>query len=187
VVFVTDVRRLREMKFIEQAPKTASLTFDERGTRYEMEEPDDEAVRAAITQFRQIYTPSEPHSFNRTMKLLKRTIHECDGPDREEALALFDGHIDAAKEALGTVGIGISFERPDGVEDMTPERIIDAYMHGHYLHGGNKLTELAKQLDALQPWPRYTLYSVMYALTAVYWNAANATDIVLNTPELLDA
>jgi hypothetical protein len=46
---------------------------------------------------------------------------------------------------------------------------------------------LARRLDDLQPWPRYTLYSVMLVLRNVYWNAANAVDRVLATPELLDA
>jgi hypothetical protein len=175
------------MRFFEQVPRKASITFDERGLRSEMDEPDDEAVRAAITQFRQIYDHDEPNSFHKAMNLLKRSAHEHDGAQRDEVIALLDGHLDAGQVAMGAgVGIGIVFEHPEGQQQMDSRRIINAYFHGHYLHSGNPKTELARRLDDLQPLPRYTLYNVMLLLRNVYSNAANAVDRVLEAPEILD-
>ncbi len=153
-----------------------------------MDEPDDEAVRAAVTQFRQIYAHDEPHSFRKAMNLLKRSAHEHDGKQRTEAIALFEGHIEAERQALRAgIGVGIVFEHPEGQQSIDPRAIIDAYFHGLYLHSGNPKSELAHRLDELQPFARYTLYSVMLVLRNVYWNAANAVDRVLAASELLDA
>src|SRR5690349_17981864 len=79
--FVESVRRLGAMRFFEEVPQQATQKFDNNGMSSEMDEPDDEAVRAAITQFRQIYDHKEPNSFQRAMKVLKRSAHELNGPD----------------------------------------------------------------------------------------------------------
>jgi hypothetical protein len=54
-------------------------------------------------------------------------------------------------------------------------------------HSGNPKSELAMTLDELQPWPRYTLYTVILRGRNVYWSAANVADRVLRVPELLNA
>jgi hypothetical protein len=174
------------MRFFKEVPQTATQHIGGKGMASEMEDPDDEAVRAAITQFRQIYSPNEPHSFNSAMKILKRSAYERDGADTAEVIALLDGHLQAAREAVnGGIGVGIVFESPAGNEDVGPREIIDAYFHGHYLHSGNPKSDLAKRLDGLEPWPRYTLYTVMLRLHNVYWQAANAADRPLRIPELV--
>ena len=185
--FSTGTRRLADMSFFGQVPKKAVFGWDvERGETREMDEPSDEAVRAAITQFRQLYSPREPHSLNRVLNLLGRSIHERDGDRRDEALALIDLHRSNAREVMRPT-IGITFERPSGSEEISTEKIIDAYVHGHYLHSGNDKSKLARELDDLQPFPRFTLYSVMLGLRNVYWVAANGVDRVLATPALLNA
>jgi hypothetical protein len=63
--FSDGVRRLAAMSFFEKVPTTASMTFDTEGLRSTMEEPDDEAVTAAIARFRNLYNSSEPHSFSK--------------------------------------------------------------------------------------------------------------------------
>jgi len=158
------------------------------GWESEMEEPDDEALRAAITQFRHLYDHKEPHGFQKAMKLLKQSAHECGGPERDAAIELLDGHLEAERKAIKKASVmGIVFERPSGSDPVDPRRIIDAYFHGYYLHSGNKKSALAKELDRLQPWPRYTLYNAMHFASGVYWNAANAAERVLDAPELLDS
>ena len=67
------------------------------------------------------------------------------------------------------------------------ESLACAYFHGKYLHSGNPKSELARQLDELQPFPQMTLYSVMLKLRNVYWVAANVVDRILAAPDLLDA
>ena len=184
--FVDDVRHLGGMRFFKEVPQSAAQFFGAEGMTGMMEEPDDEAVRAAITRFRQIYNHIEPHSFDRAMKVLKRSVHDLGGPDTEAAFALLDGHLEAAREAVKRgVGMGIEFETPEGQESISNREIIDAYFHGHYLHSGNKKSELAKRLDALQPWPKYTLYTIMLRLHNVYWQAANAAERPLSHPSLL--
>jgi hypothetical protein len=186
--FVENVRRLALMRFFEEVPQQATQTIGANGLGSEMEEPDDEAVRSAITQFRQIYSHGEPHSFNKAINTLKKSAHGHGGPHRDEAIELLDGHLQAGKAALkGGIGLGIVFETPDGQRPIDPETILDAYFHGYYLHSGNEKSDLTRRLDELQPWPRYTLYTVMLQLRNVYWMAANAVDRVLVVPELLDA
>ena len=174
------------MSLFEQVPHSMSMTFEHGALRWEMQEPDDEAVRAAITQFRQLYSHNEPHSFRRAINTLKRSVHERGGPLRDAALRDLDGHLASERSALGAVGIGIVFEHEDNREEVNARTILDAYFHGHYLHSGNEKTDLARRLDELQPVPRYTLYSTMLLLRNVYWNAANAAEQVLGVPALLD-
>ncbi len=186
--FVENVRRLGGMRFFDEVPTTATQRMKPDGWESEMNEPDDEALRAAITQFRHIYNHNEPHSFQKAMKLLKRGAHELGGPDRDAAIDQLDGHLEAECNAIRRASVmGIVFERPSGSETIDTRAIIDAYFHGYYLHSGNEKSALAKDLDQLQPWPRYTMYNAIHFSSGVYWNAANAAQRVLDVPELLDA
>lgn len=186
--FVVNVRQLGQMRFLKEVPQSATMRFDHGAFESKMEEPDEEALRAAITVFRHIYSHTEAHSFKKSMNLLKRNAHEHAGTERDEAIALLDGHLESEREAIQSgVGMGIVFERPEGADNITTERIIDAYFHGYYLHSGTEKSKLVKELEDLEPWPKYTMYTVMLALHNVYWRAANAVDLVLADPDLLDA
>lgn len=180
--FVGNVRSLGKMRFFDQVPKSASISYDDASSRAEMIEPEDEAVRAAITLFRQIYTSAEPASAAAALKILKRRIRGRSGPYQAEALEAIKELRSWLNQILERgIGLGIVFERPTGPDPITPRRILDAYFHGHYLHSGNKTT-LARELDQLQPWPRYTFYSVMWKLTRAYWVIANVAELALQTP-----
>jgi hypothetical protein len=186
--FVENVRRLGGMRFFDEVPTSATQRMNVSGWESEMEEPDDEALRAAITQFRHIYDHKEPHSFQKAVKLLKRSAHDRGGPERDAAIKLLEGHLEAERKAISRASVmGIVFERPSGSDPVDTRRIIDAYFHGYYLHSGNEKSALAKDLDGLQPWPRYTMYNAMHFASGVYWNAANATQRVLDVSELLDS
>jgi hypothetical protein len=184
--FVGNVRSLGKMRFFDQVPKTASVTYDSAGARPEMVEPEDEAVRAAITLFRQIYTSTEPASAAAALKILKRRIRGRPGPHQTEALAAVKELRSWLHEILEHgIGLGIVFERPSGSDPITPRRILDAYFHGHYLHSGNK-TRSARELDQLQPWARYTFCSVLWKLTHAYWVIANVAELALQTPAVTE-
>ena len=186
--FVGSVRRLGQMRFFEEARKSASHRMKSGGRENVMEEPDDEALRAAITQFRHLYDHKEPHSFQNAMKLLKRSAHERGGAERDAAIELLDGHLEAERKAINEAGVmGIAFERPSGRDPIDTRRIIDAYFHGYYLHSGNEKTALAEKLDYLQPWPRYAMYNAMRLAGGVYRDAAGTVQHVLDVPELLDS
>lgn len=185
--FALDARRLGEMQFFKQVPSNASMIFDETGMSSTMTKPDDEALRAAITQFRQIYSRDEPHSFDKTIKLLKRSTHERNGPLRDAAMTQLDRFIEAERYALAGIGMGIVFDNGITQRSINPRTILDAYFHGVYLHSGNDKSELARQLDDLEPWGRFTFYTVMLGLRNVYWMTANVVDRVLRIDTLLDA
>jgi hypothetical protein len=186
--YVASVRRLGRMRFFEQLPKTASQHWDDEGIRGEMQEPDDEAVQAAIGAFRPIYKRNEPQSAGAILKLLKRSVRARDGAKRKDALEAIASLAEWQQHELKAgIGLGIRFEYPTREEQVDPAKILDAYFHGQYLHNANDKTQLARRLDELDPWPRYTLYTVMGRLTRVYWVIANVVDLILNDPELVDA
>jgi len=185
--YVTDARRLGDMSLFKQTPKKATFSWSrETGASTEMEEPSDESVRAALTIFRQLYSPSEPHSFRRIINLLKRSVHEHDGPRRQEALEFLD-YYPAEHSRRMEPGVGLSFDRPTESENIDVETIIDAYLHGYYFHGSNQKSDLARQLDEVDPFPRFTLYTTVHYLAGLYWMAANTIDCILKVPSLLDS
>ena len=188
--FHDGARRLGGMKFFEEVPAKVTISFDrDVGLDSQMAEPDDEALRAALTQFRQLYKPNEPHSFHQAIALLKRSVHEKDGPRRDEAIAALDEFNEAKRVAMSGAGAEIVFKDATTGEQrkMTSERIIEAYLHGQYLHSGNAKCDIARDLDNIPGLSRFTFYTVMLALRNLYWCAANAVDRVLAVPALLDA
>jgi hypothetical protein len=133
--FVENVRNLGKMSFFEQVPKSASITYDESGTRSEMEEPNDEAVRAAITAFRQIYTKTEPTSAAVALNILERSIRARKGAQQAHARAAIKELRHWLTEIVDRgIGLGIVFERPGGSDPVPPLKILDTYFHGRYLH-----------------------------------------------------
>jgi hypothetical protein len=184
MTFVADVRRLGKMRFFDQVPTSASLNWGAEGARATMDEPDDEAVRAAVSAFRQIYASDEPTSVARTLSILKRSVRARGGADRDDALeAIRDLKMWLTEILDHGIGMGITFDDGQHQDRVDARRILDTYFHGKYLHSGNAKTALARRLDDLEPWPRYTLYSVMWKLTRAYWIIASVAELALLTPE----
>jgi hypothetical protein len=181
--YVANVRDLGTMRFYEQIPRNASFTWDGKGAHVDMAEPDPQDLRAAVAAFRQIYTHTEPTSAVRVLNILKRSIRGRNAPRRDEALAALKELREWPGEILDRgIGLGIAFDNGKTAQGIDPRKILDAYFHGQYIHSGNQKTKLAKQLDDLQPWPRYTLYTVMGQLTQAYWVIANVAELALKTP-----
>jgi hypothetical protein len=186
--FVASVRRLGRMRFFDQVPTTASQHWDGAGIRGEMKEPDDEAVQAAIGAFRPIYKASEPQSAAAILNILKRSVRARAGDRRDDSLEEIASLRKWQQDELKAgIGLGITFEYPTHQHRVDPAAILDAYFHGQYLHYANDKSQLASRLDGLDPWPRYTLYTVMGKLTRVYWVIANVVELILKEPDLLDA
>jgi hypothetical protein len=187
--FAEGARRLGRMRFWEEVPAQASISFDATtGLEETMTEPSDEALRAAITEFRQLYSPNEPHSFSKVIALLKRSAHECNGTQKAAALEALDEFIAAQRRAMAGIGMGIVLENATSGarSDIDPAKVIDAYLHGHYLHSGNAKSNLARELDEIRVIARLTFYSVMLNLRNLYWMTANVIDRVLAVAALLD-
>jgi hypothetical protein len=187
--FVASMRTVAGMRFFSQVPSKASFSFEEgKGAWSEMDEPDEQDLRAAITELRKVYTHNEPYSFKKAFALLKRSVHEHGGPLRDETMEALDGHLEAEKRVMREgVGMGFVVESGNERRDVKPREILDAYFHGKYLHEGNELSVLVEQLDSLDPFARYTFFQLMLALRNVFWAAANVVDRVLRHPDLVDA
>jgi hypothetical protein len=174
--FIDEARRLGNMQLFKETPTKASFGFSvEEGETTSMDEPNEEAVRAAITVLRQLYKHNEPHSFRNTIKLLKQNVCEHDGPHRDAALTELDAYFVGEKQALAGIGMAFVIENPKGERKQIDTRtMLDAYFHGKYLHGGNEKAKLAAILDDLAPFAQLTFYSVMLKLSNLYWGTANA-------------
>ncbi|HEX3804789.1 MAG TPA: hypothetical protein VHV75_18335 [Solirubrobacteraceae bacterium] len=184
MTFVADVRRLGKMRFFDQVPRSASLNWGAEGPQATMDEPDDEAVRAVVSAFRQIYASDEPTSAARTLSILKRSVRARSGADQADALEAIRDLKMWLNEILDYgIGMGISFDDGQHQDRVDAKRILDTYFHGKYLHSGNAKAALARRLDNLEPWPRYTLYRVMWKLARAYWIIANVAEFALLTPE----
>lgn len=174
------------MRFFKQVPRSFTL-FAVGDEQPAMDEPDKQDTRAAITLFRQIYTPSEPTSSAVVLNLLKRSAHEHDGPLRDAAITELKDLQAWSQETLDRgIGIGIVFDHGHAQERVSPEEILDAYFHGLYLHSGNDLRTTVERLEGIDPVPAFTLYNVMWDLCRVYYVVANVVDRVLGEPDLLD-
>lgn len=175
------------MRFFKQVPTNASIKWDENGLRGEMEEPDDESIRAAVTAFRQIYNPQEPTSVKRVMDVLSQSAHEHNGPRRDETIMAVRELRKCTRDAVSRgIGMGIVFDSGTSQRSVDPAAIVDAYFHGRYLHSGNELADEVRRLDDIGPWARFTLYHVMFESTRSYCVVANIVDRILEVPELLD-
>jgi len=172
------------MEFFKKVPSSFNVAPD---AEVSMTEPTDEEVRAAVTLFRQIYTSTEATSAASVLKLLRRSARERDGHLSDAAIKdLRDlGRWTNEILAKGT-GMGIVFDHHDRQEAVRPAEILNAYFHGHYLHSGNDLSELAERLDEVGV-PRFTFYNVMRDMTRAYSVIANGIDRILAVEDLLDA
>lgn len=186
--YVEDVRLLGSMSFFEQAPTTIRLSVGEdQVLRSEFDAPGDEAVRAAVAQFRQTYNHAEQYSFRRVMRLLKRSVHERGGDLRDEAIAALDLVVDDERRALEGIGVQLVIESESGSRTLTPRVVFDAYFNGRYLHGDEEHRAVVEILDGMAGLGQFSFYSVMLDLRNTYWIAANVVDRVLREPSLLDA
>jgi hypothetical protein len=185
--FADGARTLERMAFFDRLPKTSTWNASEKGFTATMDvEPDDEALRAALMELRQLYSPKEPHNFGYTVNTLKRHVRERGSVNSEARSAL--KRLKAGRRwALNGIGMGIVIETPTQRHEASPEAILDAYFNGRYFHRDAEKAWLAERLDELAPWGRYTFYTVLGRLKAVYSTAADVVEHVLGEPSLLSA
>jgi hypothetical protein len=148
-------------------------------------------VERPVGLFRQLYNHHEPTSFHQILKLIGQHAHERAWVHRDAATAELKALREWEKHALKpTAALRWQHTAPDGSivseEDLTPEVLIDLFLHGKYLHNGNEKS------DALDAWPlahvaQHSFFGAMAALSQVYWVAAKVVREVLKVPSLLDA
>lgn len=176
--FVADVRELSGMRFFDQVSGRFTVTLGSKdGAKSDAKEPDNEALRAAITMFRQLYVPSEDGSFRSNLNRMKRSARQRKGPATVEARELLNEYASNEKKIVdGGIGMGLVL----GERKVSNWEIVDAYMHGKYLHGQNEKTKLVEALDSIPAFPRQTFYMSIYEVTAQYSVFANLIEIVLD-------
>lgn len=185
--FSRNVHELRSYSFFEQVP--SQMTFASGADRVvttDMREPPREATRAAAALFRQIYWHRDEASFTKTMKRLKRNVHERDSEHRSVAMRVLDDVLDGQK-ALLDYGAGIAmFHNGKGERRrLTTELVLSIYLNGVWLHGGNDSARKAAALDNAPPFARFTFYSAIFMLTNLYITGAAIVDRALAEADLL--
>jgi len=144
------------------------------------EYPGERAVRDTAVVFRPLYNDHEASSYNHVIKLLSEHIRES--PRRQEALDALRALRKWKGEVLRMPGVAFNING----DDLTPEKLIDLWLHGRYLHKGNAKSDL---IDAL-PFAallQSEFMDVMYRLSHVFWVGHNVAKLVLAAPSLLPA
>ncbi len=189
--YVADVDDLVQSSFFRPGDLKLTLSGNMSGAmQSSIEYPGEEAVRAVVGLFRQIYNHHEPTSYHQIIKLLSRHAKELGSPHRDAAIAELKGLLNWEKQALiPEVELKLQRTAQDGTvvfeEDYTPKVLIDLFLHGKYLHKGNEKS------DRLAAWPmanmlQWSFFNAMIKLSQVYWVGANVVREVLKMPGLLD-
>jgi hypothetical protein len=188
--YISDVEELVASRFFQPGEQKLTLSAKMGGPlQSTLVYPGEEAVRAVVGLFRQLYNHHEPTSYHQILKLLSRHAHERGSQYRDAAVAELKALRDWEKDALRpTIGLKWQHARPDGSiayeEDLTPEVLIDLFLHGKYLHKGNEKS------DKLDAWPyahllQQSFFNAMSWLSQVYWVGRNVVAEVIKVPELL--
>jgi hypothetical protein len=187
--YVADVEELVGSTFFQPGEHKLTLSAEMGGPlQSTLAYPGEEAVRAVVGLFRQLYNHHELTSYHQILKLLSRHAHERDSQYRDAAVAELKALRDWEKDALRpTIALKWQHARPDGSiayeEELTPEVLIDLFLHGKYLHKGNEKS------DKLDAWPlahvaQQVFFSAMTSLSQVYWVGRNVVVEALNASEL---
>lgn len=188
--YITDVEELVGSKFFQPREQKLTLSAEMGGPlQSSLTYPGEEAVRAVVGLFRQLYNHHEPTSYHQILKLLSRHAHERGSEHRDAAVAELKALREWEKEALRpTIALKWEHARPDGSiaheDDLTPEILIDLFLHGKYLHKGNDKS------DKLDAWPlahvmQQSFFGAMIALSQVYWVGRNVVAQVVTVPSLV--
>jgi len=187
--YVSDVGELVASAFFQPGEQKLTLSAKMGGPLLStLVYPGEEAVRAVVGLFRQLYNHHEPTSYDQIIKLLSRHAHERGSQHRDVAVAELKALREWEKDALRpTIALKWQHAQPDGSiaheEDLTPEVLIDLFLHGKYLHKGNDKS------DKLDAWPlahvaQQCFFGAMTALAEVYCVGRN---VVAEVPRGADA
>jgi hypothetical protein len=188
--YIADVEELVGSTFFRPGEQKLTLSAELGGPlQSSLTYPGEEAVRAVVGLFRQLYNHHEPTSYHQIIKLLSRRAHDRDSEHRDAAVAELRALREWEKAVLRpTIDLKWQHARPDGSiayeEDLTPEVLIDLFLHGKYLHKGNEKS------DKLDAWPyahllQQSFFAALIALSQVYWVGRNVVAEVVLVPSLV--
>jgi len=188
--YIADVEELVGSRFFQPGEQKLTLSAEIGGPlQSTLVYPGEEAVRAVVGLFRQLYNHHEPTSYHQMLKLLSRHAHERGSEHRDAAVAELKSLREWEKDALRpTIVLKWERAREDGsiadTEDLTPAVLIDLFLHGKYLHKGNEKS------DKLDAWPlahvaQQVFFDAMINLSRIYWVGRNVVAEVVKVPTLL--
>ncbi len=145
-----------------------------------LEAPSDEAVRAVVPLFRQLYSDTEPTSYTSTIRLLSENVQRRDSPRRAEAIDALRALRRWKREAIKQQGLVI---RSNG-EELTIPILIELFLHGRFLHkDDDKVATLDMfQLEAML---MFEFLGAIKQLAQIFWVGRNVVRPILDTPSLL--
>lgn len=179
--YVNQVERLASCSFFENPGGKLTIS-SEIGKPVAMEHAHagDEAMRAVVPIFRQLYTDTAPASAARVMSIIKQSAHRTGTEEGRELIALLRDHARLHKELRAGNG-GMSL-----VHDGSPidnAGVIDLWLNGEYMHWDED------KAAVLEAWPepimRFQLNGAVVALRNAYWVLANLVRRVLAAPAIL--
>ena len=180
--FVTDVEELAASSFFDSPGQKFKLAWsaDDETLTTELPYAGEEAVRAVVPLFRQLYADREPTSYVQVMNLLSRHIKARESDLQADAIKALRELRRWPNEILASPGIKLVMND----EVLSPAVLVDLFLHGHYLHKGNEKSEKLAQ------WPvadvtRHVFFTTILQLRNVYWVGRNVVLRVLAQPQLL--
>jgi hypothetical protein len=178
--YVDDVETIAGMAFFANPTRSMSI---EGGTdqplTVKLNDIDDEAVYAVVGLFRSLYVPTEPTSYRRTLKLLKRHLRES--PHREACVRALRDLERWEKEVSKTSAVQfIVNETP-----VSTQEIITMFLNAQYSHKDGDKAEWLDAFGVAREALRGEFLRAIYVLVKVYWVGRNVVKPILETASLL--
>ncbi len=146
----------------------------------ELTYPGEEAVRAVVAPFRQLYNHREPSSYDAVLNLLSDHVHDRESLRQAEAQEALRDLKKWKREALRFQGFAMNLNgwRP------APKDIIDLFFNGLYFHSDH---EQAGILDGGMPdaFLRFEFLMTVQILARVFAVGRNVVRIVLDETAVL--
>jgi hypothetical protein len=166
-----------------EAAKDMSLTIGaemEGPASEELTYPGEEAVRAVVAPFRQLYNHREPSSYDAVLNLLSDHVHDRESSRQAEAQEALRDLKKWKREALRFQGFAMNLNgwRP------APKDIIDLFFNGLYFHSDHKQAGI---LDGGMPdaFLRFEFLMTVQTLARVFAVGRNVVRLVLDETAVL--
>jgi hypothetical protein len=185
--FANRVEQLRGSSFFETPGHQITATYAGGGLfNIRAESAGDEAVRAVIGLFRELYTDSEPTSAMSALKLLESHARSA-GRDRNERLI---EQLRALRTAIKARrqqdprGVFLEEQADGGTAAVPPDQIIDMWLYGEHLHYDPAKADRIEEHEGITEMLRFSLESAIRDFTDFWGKIAELAAAVIDTPAL---
>lgn len=185
--FVKRVEQLRGSSFFETPGHQITATYAGGGQfNIRAESAGDEAVRAVVGPFRELYTDSEPTSAMSALKLLESHARAADRECNERLIEQLRAVRRAIKERRQRDPRGVFLEEQadGGSAAVPPHQIIDTWLYGEYLHYDPAKADRIEEHEGITEMLRFSLESAIRDFTEFWARIAELAGAVVDTPEL---